>query len=156
MKSQKIIAAFAFAVLGVLTVWAFTGQPSTDKSADKVTAAEVKKDDQKKEEAPKPTTYNYVAQPGDSYSVLARKAVQTYGIVNKVNLSQAQILAAETNLTVKAGSPLLNEGESVKFDVATVKSAVEAAQKLSAVEQAGWHLYVADVDFNTNRAGQAS
>lgn len=103
-----------------------------------------------------PTNYQYVAQSGDSYSVLARKAVQTYGLINNVNLSLAQIVAAETSLTVTAGSPELSEGQTVKLDAAAVKSAVEAAQKIDAVEAAAWEAYVPSVDFNTNAYGQAA
>lgn len=100
--------------------------------------------------------YQYVAQAGDSYSVLARKAVQTYGLVNKVSLSLAQIVSAETKLTVAAGSPELSEGQSVTMDAAAVKAAVEAAQKISADEAAAWEAYVPYVDFNTNAYGQAA
>jgi LysM repeat protein len=53
-------------------------------------------------------TFDYVAQSGDSYSLIARKAVQTYGVINSVNLSGAQIIFVETNLTLAAGSPVLN------------------------------------------------
>lgn len=99
------------------------------------------------------TSYSYTARAGDSYSVLARKAVQTYGIVNKVNLSQAQIVAAETFLTVGAGSPELIEGQKVTLNVSDVKSAVEKAQKLTAEEKAAWQTYVPYVDFDTRDNG---
>lgn len=100
-------------------------------------------------------TYVYTAQPGDSYTLMARKAVQTYGILNNVNLTQAQIIAAETNLTQAAGFPLLNEGQRVEFTAANVRSAVESAQKLTAEQQAEWQVYVPHVDFNTNAVGEA-
>ena len=156
MKTQRNIALFLFVLLGIFTVTNFFHKPIQNTvETPKASAAEVKTET-KTSKAPAKTTYRYTAQPGDSYTVLARKAVQTYGIVNKVKLNLAQIVAAETNLTVNAGSPALDEGQSVSFDVTTVKSAVEAAQKLSPAEQAEWQAYVADVDFNTNRAGQSS
>lgn len=99
-------------------------------------------------------TYDYVAQADDSFSVLARKAVQTYGLENKVNLSLAQIIAAETHLTLDANSPLLDEGEDVSFDKAKVKKWVDWAQKLSEDEQALWQPYVAGVDFDTRNNGE--
>ncbi|HXH04882.1 MAG TPA: hypothetical protein VNI82_00450 [Candidatus Nitrosotenuis sp.] len=102
------------------------------------------------------TSYRYIAQPGDSYSVLARKAIQTYGIVNKVKLSQAQIVAAESQMALDAGSPLLNEAQGVTFDPIKVKSAVEAAQKLSTADIAAWQVYVPEVNFNTNANGQVA
>lgn len=99
-------------------------------------------------------SYDYVAQPGDSYSVLARKAVQTYGIENKVNLSQAQIIAAETWLTQAANSPILAEGQKVSIVKADVKKFVEQAQKLTAAQQALWQPYTVGVNFNTSNNGQ--
>lgn len=99
-------------------------------------------------------TYDYVAQAGDSYSVLARKAVQTFGLENKVNLSQAQIIAAETHLTIDADSPLLNEGQDVSFNKDTVKKWVDQVQKLTKAEQALWRPYVTGVDFDTRNNGE--
>lgn len=102
------------------------------------------------------TTYKYVAQAGDSYSKLARKAVQTYGLKHKVNLAGSQIVYAETHLTQEAGSPLLNLGQEVSVSEKTVKSWVEKAQKLSDADKANWNAYTSDVNFNTNAVGQAS
>lgn len=103
----------------------------------------------------KGATYNYTAQSGDSYTKIARKAVQTYGLRNKVNLSGAQIIFAETNLTQEASSPLLNLGQNVSVEEAKVKSWVEKAQKLTDSEKAAWDYYVQFVDFNTNAIGQS-
>lgn len=100
------------------------------------------------------TIYRYVAQPGDSYSVLARKAVQTYGLANKVNLSEAQIIAAETNLTLDAGSPLLIKGQKVTLQESDVKEWVEKAEKLSAQQQTLWQPYTIGVDFDTRTNGE--
>lgn len=101
------------------------------------------------------TQYSYVAQPGDSYSVLARKAVQTYGIINGVELSPAQIIAAETMLTQHSQVSLLAEGQEVKIMTADVKTYVEAAQQLNATSLAAWQAYVPCVDFDTSRYGEA-
>jgi hypothetical protein len=113
----------------------------------------------KKEDAPAPeapaAVYSYVAQPGDSYSQIARKAVQTYGIDNKVNLSQAQIIYTETMLTQAAHSPFLNQGQKVSVKQADVKTWVEKAQKLTAAQEAAWQVYTVGVDFNTDRVGEA-
>ncbi len=100
--------------------------------------------------------YIYKAQAGDSYSVLARKAVQTYGLESKTNLTPAQIVFAETNLTQEAKSPLLNVGQQVTMNKETVKAWVEKAKALNAQQQAAWNYYVQFVDFNTNRNGQDS
>lgn len=108
--------------------------------------------------APTPTTnatasYTYTARPGDSYTVLARKAIQTYGLIHHVNLTPAQIVAAEALLTAQAGSPELNEGQQVVMDSNGVQSAIDSAQKLSPGELAEWDAYAQDVNFNTNNNG---
>lgn len=100
-------------------------------------------------------TYNYVAQPGDSYSLMARKATQTYGINNSVNLSGAQIIFVETNLTLLAGSPELNLGQNVEINESDVSEWVQKAQDLSEEEIAEWEVYVPGADFNTNSVGES-
>ncbi len=99
--------------------------------------------------------YSYVAQPGDSYTLMARKAVQTYGINNEVSLNEAQIIFAETNITQGAGSPLLNVGEEVEISESTVKDWVGQAQNLSEADQAAWAQYAEGVNFNTSAVGEA-
>ena len=98
--------------------------------------------------------YTYVAQPGDTYTQIARKAIQTYGVNNNVNLTPAGIVFAETNLTQEAGSEELAEGQEVSIDGELVKKWVEAAEKLSEAEQTAWDVYVPFVNFNTDNVGQ--
>lgn len=97
--------------------------------------------------------YSYIAKDGDNYTVLARKAIQTYGILEDVKLSRAQIIAAETTLASEAGFPELNEGEAVKFDSAKVKKAMEDAKKITGDALAGWQSYVPYVEFDTRNNG---
>jgi len=99
-------------------------------------------------------TYTYEAQPGDAYTEIARKAIQTYGIENSVNLSGAEIIFAETGMTREAGSPALNVGQAVQVSKDTVKKWVEEAQKLDDATEARWNKYVPFVDFNTNNVGE--
>ncbi|RTK94582.1 hypothetical protein EKI60_03110 [Candidatus Saccharibacteria bacterium] len=120
--------------------------------SNEVAAAEA---DDKKTEAAKGPAYKYVAQPGDSYSLLARKAVQTYGIKNKIKLSLAKTIAAETWLTQAAHSPELNEKQSVEIQESVIKQNVEKAQKLSAADEAAWAVYTQGVNFNTSAVGQS-
>ncbi len=98
--------------------------------------------------------YSYTAQAGDSYTVLARKAVQTYGLENKVNLSGAQIVFTETNLTKDAGSPAVNLGQKVELKKDAVNSVVEKAQKLTDAQKKAWNYYVQFVDFDTRDNGE--
>jgi hypothetical protein len=100
--------------------------------------------------------YNYVGQADDTYSQIARKAIQTYGLETGTNLSGAQIVFAETNMTIEAGSQLLEVGQEISIEKSIVKGWVEKAQKLSETEEAGWDYYVQFVDFNTNSVGEAS
>lgn len=99
--------------------------------------------------------YSYVAQPGDTYTYMARKAVQTYGKKANVQLSLAQIVFAETNLTQQAGSPHVQSGQKVEVSEETVKQWVEKAKLLTAAESAAWNYYVQFVDFNTDHVGVA-
>lgn len=99
-------------------------------------------------------SYHYTAQPGDSYSQLARKAVQTYGIKTNTKLSPAQILFAENGLTTEAGNIELNLGQTVDVKKSVVGAWIEKAKKLTADEKAVWEYYVPFVDFNTNNVGE--
>lgn len=100
--------------------------------------------------------YTYTAQPGDTYTQIARKAIQTYGIDNNVNLTQAGIVFAETNLTQEAGAGELAIGQEVAIDGELVKKWVDAAGQLSEAEQAAWGVYVPLVNFNTDTVGQST
>ncbi|HEX5394823.1 MAG TPA: hypothetical protein VFW52_00475 [Candidatus Saccharimonadales bacterium] len=98
--------------------------------------------------------YTYTAQSGDSYTKMARKAVQTYGLTEKVNLTQAGIIYAETNLTRSAGSPELMQGQKVEIKQSDVKAWADKAKNLSDAQQAAWNYYVPFVNFNTNNVGE--
>lgn len=104
----------------------------------------------------KDTVYRYEAQPGDSYTLMARKAVQTYGLKHEVNLSLAQIIYSETNMTVEAGSPQLEVGQQVEVAESVVKAWVERAQELSEGTEAAWHQYTQFANFNTDSVGESS
>lgn len=150
----KLVAVFALLATVPLAAGAFTEYASAhdgeDHSHDAAQADE--KEEENKED--KPAAYNYTAQAGDTYSQIARKAVQTYGLVNNVNLSQAQIVFAETNLTIAADSPLLNEGQAVSVQESAVKEWVEKAEKLTDEQKSAWAEYTVGVDFNTNNVGE--
>lgn len=144
----SVSAFVAVAVLSGATL-VLNGQTAV-AAEDKKTSTTAKPADTEK------NSYNYVAQPDDTYSQMARKAVQTYGVVNKVKLSQAQIIAAETNLTIKAGSPSLLKGQKVSISKDDVKEWVKKASDLTKEQQAAWAEYTVGVNFNTDAVGQAS
>jgi hypothetical protein len=155
---MKFSTALKLAVLGMV----FAVVPVVLTSNVKVAAhggeKVVQADDnnQTKQNDTSEVAYSYVAQPGDSYSLMSRKAVQTYGLKNKVNLSQAQIIYTETHLTQSAGSHDLNVGEKVSITESTIKSWVDKAQKLSDADEAAWNYYVQFANFNTNSVGQST
>lgn len=98
--------------------------------------------------------YTYTAQAGDTYTQIARKAIQTYGIDNNVNLTPAGIVFAETSLTQEAGAGELEIGQEVTIDSELAKKWVDAAGQLSESEQEAWDYYVPFVDFNTDNVGE--
>ncbi|EDK72395.1 hypothetical protein TM7_0480 [candidate division TM7 genomosp. GTL1] len=146
---MKLIATAVFALfLGVVIAGA--------SEAPKATAAEQPNNqDSAKQTQTSEATYSYEAQGGDSYSLIARKAVQTYGKKHNVKLSGAQIVFAETNLTLTAGSPLLSKGQKVDVKESVVKSWVEKAGSLSKTAEAAWETYAQYADFNTDGIGEA-
>lgn len=103
----------------------------------------------------KPAVYAYVAQPNDTYSQMARKAIQAFAKDNKIKLSNAQIIAAETNITQADGSPFLTVGQKIEVKQSTVKTWVEKAQKLTVAQESAWNNYTAGVNFDTSAVGVA-
>ncbi len=154
-----LVAGIAVVVLGGLL---FINNKQADESTDKkpTTSQDEKLDREveklKKEaeaKAARTGTTTYTAQPGDSYTVLARKAVQAYASATGEKVSKAQIVAAETFLTVDAGSPLLEVSQKVTIDKGVVAKAVAKAQALTAAEVAAWQVYVPYVNFDTSNNG---
>lgn len=104
--------------------------------------------------ASKEKVYSYIAQSGDSYTQMVRKAIQTYGIVHNTKLSGAQIIFAETNITKQAGWPVLKESQEITIPQSTVKSWIKNAQGMVDTEKLAWNYYVQFVDFDTNSVGE--
>lgn len=134
MKKLLTLALFVAATLGVSQLGSTSAYAATEKTSG--------------------DSFNYTAQEGDSFTKMARKAVQSYGINNDVKLSGAQIIFAENGLTADAGNIELNLGQTVKIKKDTVKNWVTKAQKLSKEQKALWAEFVPLVDFNTNAVGQ--
>ena len=86
---------------------------------------------------------------------MVRKSVQIYGFDKAVELSGAQIVYLETNLTQLAGSPELEIGETVTISKATIAEWAEKAKTLTEVQTAAWQVYADRVDFNTDNVGEA-
>lgn len=142
MKLLTTLILTVTLAIGLAIAWTFWGETTQVAAHEEKTK-------------PADVTYTYVAQPGDSYTKMARKAVQTYGLKNKVNLSPAGIIFAETNLTKAASSPLLNLSQEVKINDSDVHDWVDKAQKLTDAQEAAWNFYVQFVNFDTRNVGES-
>ena len=91
--------------------------------------------------------YSVQAKAGDSYMLLARSAVTKHVKDNKLTLTGAQRIAAETTLGVAAGLPAVEVGENVTFTKTALQQAVDAAKGLSIEQQAVWAPYAENVIF---------
>lgn len=143
MIAMSVVSLMAVAVVANGQTYAQDTEATTTQEKTTTTA-----------QPAKPTTYDFVAKPGDSYTVMARKSVQTQANKDKLKLSNEQIVFAETNLTLLAGSPSLEVGQEVKIDRATVKSWVEKATKLTDEQKAAWTPYTVNVNFDTSNVGK--
>ena len=83
-----------------------------------------------------PGSYTFTAQPGDSYTLFARQAIQQSK--SGAKLSPAQKVAAETKLAAAANWPAVNLGQTVKIDATDLKQAIDFAIKLSPAELSAW------------------
>lgn len=151
----KISALAIFAVLGAFVITGVNPHTATAQEAEENVETTEAEQPAESEENTESSRYSYIAQSGDSYTKIARKAVQTYGYYEDASLSLAQIVAAETFLTNKAESPNLNIGDTVSISEDAVKSAVEKAQSLDEAAEARWEKYVPFVDFNTDNVGES-
>lgn len=149
---KKILTAFgAFvAVMAIAGTISLTGasapaQASENKQAE--TKTETKKVAQVND-------YTYTANAGDSYTAMVRKAVQTYGIVNGIELGQARIVYIETMMSQTAASPYLWVGQKMTIKGSDIKKWVDKSLKLSDQDVAAWQTYVAYINFNTDHVGE--
>jgi len=131
----------AVAVLAFAGLMLYSTNKSSDTSKSEITVAE-EKQDTTKNSGKTPKQYTFTAQAGDSYTVFARNAIQSYAKTQAINLKTAQIIAAETMLAQDAGSPLLEIGQKVTLKTTAVHSAVSKAQALSAEQLGAWEAYV--------------
>lgn len=161
MKNLLKVSVFAlFIAVGAFAFTNLTPSAAIAQENQEAPAQEQEQNqDEQQEEQPQEETqnsrYTYTAQPGDSYTKIARKAVQTFGFFENTSLSLAEIIAAETFLTSGAGFPELAVGQEVSLGEDVVKAAVEKAQNLDDAAKARWERYVALVDFNTDNVGES-
>lgn len=138
-----VVVVAALALFGLLVYYG--NKPTSTKDPE----IKVAQDDKNKSAAESKLSkqFAFTAQHGDSYTVLARKAVQDYAKASGVKLTKAHIIAAETVLAQNAGSPELAVGQKVTLKTTNVKDAVDGARALSASDLAAWETYVPYVQF---------
>lgn len=95
------------------------------------------------------SAHTYTAKAGDSQTIFARDAINSYAKDKDIKLSNEGRIYAETNLVKKMGDRYLEIGEKVAIDQSDVKSVIDSADKLTTSEKAAWQPYAATVDFST-------
>lgn len=99
-------------------------------------------------------TYSYVAQPGDAYTQLVRKAVQTYGLKHDMKLEVGKIVAIETRVSEQSGWPVLSDGQTVSFSEGLVKAWIDETEDMSEADVAAWATYAPYINFDTRHIGE--
>jgi hypothetical protein len=149
---KEVLASVAIVILASVGLHFMPTAVSAQDATEEITQTLEEQTTQPDE----PAVYHYIAQPGDCYSLIARKAAQTYGAIHSVELSLAQIMYIETNLTQQAGSPILDTGQEVAIQESDIQAWVEQANQLSSDILAAWDYYVQFANFNTDDIGEAS
>jgi len=161
IKQNRVVIATVIVMLAIIgVIWLNQhNDSSSKKETDKQTAQQQAKKDkqaadkkaaaekQKQQQDEKSRDYTYTAAAGDSYTVFARHSVQAYAKTNGVELSKAQIIAAETTMTQKAGAPYLEVGDKLMIRHADLKASVDVAKALSPAQLTAWEQYVPYVVF---------
>lgn len=168
MKSIRLFGGY-FAAVAAVSILTFTSGASAMENKkvepQKLDAkTEVKAQPEKKMESTKKesksdkmmsdTKYTYVANYGDTYIQIVRKAVQTYGILNNKDLGNARIVAIETQVAKEHGFPYINQGQKISFAESDIKAWVDKAMKMPADQIAAWQTYVPYVNFNTDHIAE--
>lgn len=144
------------AVVGINALVSDNDEPANPGEQTTQEQAQSENNDEDEQESATATEYKYTAQAGDSYTEIARKAVQAYNTAKQANITEAAIVFAETNLTQAAGSPLLEIGQAVEIKETDLVAIVERAKNLTAAQAAAWSKYVRFVNFNTDKVGVAA
>lgn len=98
-----------------------------------------------------PASYEFVAQPGNSMSVMARRAIQLYDQkTDDITLPEPCIIAAETNIVQSLGPRWLREGEQFKIDESVVSDWARKANGLTEEQRAAWKVYSDNANFTLN------
>lgn len=92
-----------------------TPAPSSSKAASHQDPASTRSKTNTNTNPSTTKTFTFVAQPGDSYTLLARQAIASYLDQNQISATNQQKLIAEINLTNSAGAPYLEIGDQISI-----------------------------------------
>ncbi|MDQ3065325.1 MAG: hypothetical protein M3Q36_03585 [bacterium] len=154
-----VSAVIIAAILGITWLQAKDNSDQTANNDDQQSEQQEENKDEEKSETSEDKdeqssdSVTYTAQSGDSFTEMARKAVQQYSQDNNSDLSEAAVVYAETVLTQNAGAPELNIGQSVEIKKSDLASVVDKAKNLSSAQVANWSKYVSNVNFDTSDVG---
>ncbi len=145
-----LFAVSAVVFAGVHTTSAASGGPSVPATPTAPVAPSASSN-----QSTTQAQYNFVAADGDSLTLLARRAVDQYAKEQKLTLSPAARVYAETNIVQEFGSRFLNLGENVSIPRSLVEKYVKSSQSLTADDSAAWNVYAVTVDFPSSLATPA-
>lgn len=72
----------------------------------------------------KPDVFTFTAQPGASYTALAREAVRKYAQANTISISDVQVEKTAARLAYNAGSPYLEIGQVVTINANDISAII--------------------------------
>lgn len=141
-KMRKIINLLAITVIMIFSALVLgTGSAvAQDKNENNVAANE----NNNKET----TAYQFVADRGDSQSILVRRALQLYADATNTELSEAATIYCETNIVQDLGSHWLEVGEELSVPVSSLQQYIENSRELSDQEIANWQTWANQATFN--------
>lgn len=91
--------------------------------------------------------YQFVARPGDSLSILVRRAIQLYAADKKLTLSPAAAMYCETNVTQRLGSRWLEVSEVVNVPAGLLQQFADSSKSLTPQQISDWTVYANNADF---------
>lgn len=131
--TKKLNVGFLLALTFLLAVVSFSATASAQE--DNAEASEPDTSEQSG------TSFEYVAQPGDNLTKLARRSVELAASNAAVELNAGQAIAAETMIVDQLGGYELNVGQDVSISEQLVTDAISSATNLSDTAVSRWASY---------------
>ncbi len=95
-----------------------------------------------------PDSYQYIVQPSNNMSILARRSITLYDQANDtIELTEAQVIFIETNIVQEMGPRLLDVNENFEVTKDLIEKYVAEAPGLSEATLAAWDGYAQNATF---------